>query len=299
VSGSPSFLAIDTARRHLYAVDETAVGQVRAFALDAAGALAPLNTVSSGGSSPVHLAVAPSGGWLLVANYGDGVVAVLPIRADGSLGGAVDTHVAGQNAHQVAIDASGSFVYVPCKGSDYVAEYAFDAQRGRLTPVLPNAASAPGAGPRHLALAPGGGFAYVVDENDNTMAGYLVDAGRLVMQQTVSTLPAGFSGTSRAAEVAVHPSGRLLFGSNRGDDSIVTYALDGVGHMTPVGFTRTGGATPRSFALDPSGRRLLVANQASNDVTVFTVDAAEGTLAPSSATVAAPMPAFVGVYALP
>jgi 6-phosphogluconolactonase len=299
VSGSPSFLAFDPARRHLYALDETANGLVRAFTIDPqSGALSALGAaVSSGGNGPAHLSVDPQGKWLLVANYGDGKVTTIALNSDGSLGVQSDNKLAGDNAHQILADESDTHVFVPCKGSDYIAQYLFDASNGKLTPNGPAtvAGSAAGSGPRHLALRPG--FAWLIEENSSTMTAYTRDAsGRLTFLQSLSTVPAGTMGNT-GAEVVL--SGSHLYGSNRGQDTIVQFNLGSDGRMTQVGFTKTGGQKPRSFAIDPSGRWLLVANQDSNEVRVMSLDASTGVPTLTTVQVAAPSPAFVGVVLLP
>jgi 6-phosphogluconolactonase len=203
----------------------------------------------------------------------------------------------------IVADPSDRFVFVPCKGADYVAQFLFDASTGKLTPnAVPRFATAAGAGPRHLAFHPDGKTAYLIAETASTMTALDFDAtaGALTAVQTVSTLPAGFTGTNTAAEVHVHPSGKWLFGSNRGDDSIVVFALDPSGHMTAQGFTKTGGTTPRDFTLDPSGAWLYAANQGTGDVVAFAFDAATGALTTTTgASVAVPSASFVGVLALP
>ena len=302
---APSFLAVDPAGKHLYA-DENTPGRVGAYAIDASsGALTFQNAVSSGGDGPPFVSVDPQGRWVLVANYTSGTVAVLPIQGDGSLGSAVDTETVGANAHMILADPSDHFVFVPCLGADYVAQYLFDATTGQLTPsAVPHLATAAGAGPRHLAFRPDGKTVYLIDETASTMTALAFDAtaGTLTASQTVSTLPAGFTGTNTAAEVHVHPSGKWLFGSNRGDDSIVVFALDGGGAMTVQGFAKTGGTTPRDFALDPTGTWLYAANEGTGDVVVFAFDATVGTLTPlvgAGATVTVPSASFVGIAALP
>ncbi|HEX3345917.1 MAG TPA: lactonase family protein, partial [Polyangiaceae bacterium] len=254
---APSFLAVDAEARHLYAVDESTPGQVGAYAIDpSTGALTFQNAVASGGDGPPYVGV--DGPWVFVANYTSGTVAVLPVKSDGSLGTAVDTESPGMLAHMIVADPTGHFVFVPCKGSDYVAQYRFDAATGKLTPnAVPTMPTAKGAGPRHLAFHPSGSVAYLIDETASTMSRLALDVahGTLSIVQTVSTLPVGFTGTNTAAEVHVHLSGRWLFGSNRGDDSIVVFAVDpGTGKLTHKGHTKTGGAHPRDFTLDPTGR---------------------------------------------
>jgi 6-phosphogluconolactonase len=300
-TGSPSFLAIDPARRHLYAVDE-ANSKVEAFAVDATtGALTHLGSdAASGGSGPAHLAVDGSGKWILVANYGSGDVAVLPIAADGSVGAGTSAH-AGANAHQVIVDGTDRFAWVPCLGSNYVAQYSFDAAAGTLTPQARVTVATPaGSGPRHLALHPTRALAYLIEETDSMIGAYGVDAvGTLSLLQRQSTRAAGASGANTGAEVQVHPSGNFVYVSNRGDDDLGVFAVGSDGKLTPIAHTKTGGQTPRHFSLDPSGRWLLVANQGSGDVRVFAVDPTAGTLTPAGAPVSATMPSFVGVVPLP
>jgi 6-phosphogluconolactonase len=300
-TGSPSFLAVDPARRHVYAVDE-ANSKVEAFAIDAtSGALTHLGTdAASGGSGPAHLAVDGSGKWVLVANYGSGDVGILPIAADGSVTAGTSLH-AGTNAHQVRLDAGNRFAWVPCLGSAYVAQYAFDAGAGTLTPNAAATVATPsGSGPRHLALHPTRAIAYLIEETDSMVGAYSIDgSGGLTLLQRQSSRAAGASGTNTGAEVQVHPSGGFVYVSNRGDDDIGVFAVGSDGTLTPIAHTKTGGQTPRHFSLDPTGRWLLVANQGSGDVHVFAIDPAAGTLTPAGTPVAATLPSFVGVVLLP
>ena len=302
---APSFLAVDGTGRHLYAVDESTPGRVGAYAIDpSSGALTFQGAVSSGGDGPPFVSVDPQGRWVLVANYTNGTVAVLPIQADGSLGAAVDTKTVGAEAHMIVADPTDRFVFVPCKGADYVAQFLFDASTGKLTPnAVPHLTTAAGAGPRHLAFHPDGKIAYLIDETASTMTALALDtaAGTLTANQTVSTLPAGFTGTSTGAEVHTHPSGQWLFGSNRGDDSIVVFALDASGQMTQKGFAKTGGTTPRDFTLDPTGSYLYAANEGTGDVVAFAFDATTGTLTKltTGSPVTVPAASFVGIAALP
>ncbi|HEY8088282.1 MAG TPA: lactonase family protein, partial [Polyangiaceae bacterium] len=267
---APSFLEVDAAGKHLYAVDESTPGQVGAYSIDAkTGALAFQNAVPSGGDGPPFVGLDPQGKWALVANYTSGSASVLPVKADGSLGAGVATVNAGALAHMIVADPSDRFVFVPCKGADYVAQYLFDASTGALTPnAVPHMATAAGAGPRHLAFHPDGKVVYLVDETDSTVSELAFDAtaGTLSILHTVSTLPAGFTGTNTAAEVHVHPSGGWLFTSNRGDDSIAVFPLDASGAIGTPTFTKSGGTTPRDFSLDPAGAHLYAANQGTGNV---------------------------------
>ncbi len=293
-AANPSYLALHPRLPVLYAVEELEAGAVTAFRFDAeSGAAVLLGRQHSGGGSPAHLCVDRSGEWLLVANYGSGTVAVLPLSDDGSLGGAKHTvrhagrsvhpeRQAEAHAHYVAVDRANRFALVADLGMDKVMIYRFDAARGELLPHDPPwAAMEPGAGPRHFAFHPSGRWVYVINELDSTLVACTYDAaeGRLEPVQRVSTLPDGFAGTSTTAAVRVAPSGRFVYGSNRGHDSIVVYAVDpAAGTLTYVDHVSTEGQTPRDFNIDPTGRFLLAANQDSDTIVTFRVDPERGTL---------------------
>jgi 6-phosphogluconolactonase len=301
---SPSFLAVSPDVTHLYAVDENTPGRVGAYTIDAtSGSLAFLGAVSSGGDGPPFVSVDATGKFVLVANYGDGSVSVLPVQADGSLAAAVDTKSVGVEAHMILTDPTNHFAFVPCLGSDYVAQFLFDATTGKLTPnAVPHVATASGAGPRHLAFHPNGRLAYLINETNSTLSLYGFDStqGTLTEIQTVSTIPSTFTATNTAAEVRVHPSGSWVFGSNRGDDSIVVFSADPKsGSLTLVGFTPSGGMTPRDFTLDPSGTFLYAANQGTGNVVPFRFDSKAGTLTSVDTAVTVPSASFVGLAALP
>jgi 6-phosphogluconolactonase len=297
-AAQPSFLALSAT--HAYAVSEN-MDRVGAYAIDpATGALAFIGDQPSQGAGPAHVAIDRSGGYVLVANYGGGTAAVLPIAADGSLGAATQTISPGTNAHMIVTDPSNRFAFVPCKGSDFVAQYTFT--HGVLAAnAVPHLATAAGAGPRHLAFAPDGAHAYLVDETASTLMvlGYEAATGRLATRQTISTRAAGAMGPNTGAEVAVAPSGKFVYASNRGDDDLAVFAVAADGSVTPASHTPSGGMTPRMFALDPTGRWLYAANQGSNSVVAFAVDAATGALTATGAVTQATMPAFVGFVALP
>ncbi len=298
---APAAKVTGDAHTHLYAVNEQTAGQVASFAIDqASGALTHLNDVSSGGNGPAHVSVDHSGKWVMAANYGDGTIGVWPVQPDGSLGAPSDTRAAGANAHQIVASLSNLVVFVPCLGAGYVAQFTFDASSGKLTPnPVPHVTTPAGAGPRHLAFHPNGTIAYLIAETNSTISAYHLDgAGQLTSMQTVSTLPPVFTGTNTAAEIWVHPSGKFLYGSNRGDDSIAIFTLDAAGMMTAKAFPKSGGQNPRDFTLDPTGQWLLVANQGSGSLDVFRIDATTGLLTPSG-SVTVSMPSFVGVVTLP
>ena len=309
---SPSFLAFAPDARHLYAVNEaddvggTGAGAVSAFEIDAAsGALTFINRMSSGGKGPAHVLVDASGRFVLVANYNGGNFSVLSVAAGGGLGARVAgaEHGGSAQTHEVVLDPSNQFLFVPNKGRSDVAQYRFDAMTGSVTPSSPAELDlAAGAGTRHLAFHPTLSFAYIINELDDTVtaASFAPSSGTLTAIQTLSTLPQGASGDQNScAEIQVAPSGGFVYGSNRGHDSIVIYSVDATtGRLTLVGHQATGGSTPRSFQIEPSGRVLLVANQDSDEVRSFRVDRNTGLLT-ELARVSVPSPAFVGVLYLP
>jgi len=299
---APTFLAIDPQRRWLYAANDVQSGGVSSYAIDSAtGKLTHLNDVSMG-SGPTHVSVDRTGKWVFAANYSTGHVASWPIQANGALGAAVDDEHPGQNAHQIVADASNKYVLVPCLGSNLVAQFVFNAQTGALTANSTPSFTVPaGSGPRHLALHPNGQWVYLEMEIASTVQALSLDGntGRLSSLQTPqSTLAAPLAGNT-GAEVQVHPSGKFVYTSNRGDDSIATFEVSSSGQLTFKGTRKTGGATPRHFSIDPSGRWLLVANQGSGNVTVLAIDAATGALSPAGGPVAFGTPEYVSVVELP
>jgi 6-phosphogluconolactonase len=306
---NPSFLAVHPSRPLLYAVGEVSsfagnrTGAVSAFSIDPqTGKLGLLNQQSSQGAGPCHLVVDPTGRYVLVANYGGGSVACLPIQEDGRLGEATSfvqhegssvnpRRQQGPHAHSINLDAAGRFALVPDLGLDKILIYRFDAAAGKLLEGDPPwARVAPGAGPRHLAFHPTRPYAYVINELDSTVTAFAYDAqrGRLDPLQTISTLPEDFEGDNTAAEVQVHPSGRFLYGSNRGHDSIAAFAVDTeTGKLTCVAHQSTQG----NFGIDPTGAYLLAANQTTDNIVVFRIDPKTGVLDPTghSATTQSPV----------
>jgi len=318
---NPSFLAIHPSRKFLYAVNELGEfqgrpsGAVSAFSIDpASGTLTLLNQQSSVGSGACHLVVDRSGKNVLVANYGSGSAACLPIEADGRLrpdssfiqhkgSGSNPDRQAGPHAHSINLDAAGHFAVVADLGLDKVFIYRFDASRGTLAPNEPPFAKvAPGSGPRHFAFHPGGRFGYVIAEMANTVTVFTYDSdkGSLTEIQTIATLPEDFKGTSYTAEVQVHPSGKFLYGSNRGHDSIAIFAIDpATGKLSTVGFEPTQGKNPRNFAIDPTGACLLAENGDSSTIVVFRIDPKTGALRPTGQTVSVPKPVCIKMIPKP
>jgi 6-phosphogluconolactonase len=290
---SPSFLAVHPNGRFLYAVNEIeGEGMVSAFAIDgASGTLKPLNHVSSRGSGPCHLALDRTGKVLYAANYNSGSIGAWPVNADGSLGtsSGFDQHTGssvnpdrqkGPHAHGTFLSPDNRFVLTPDLGLDKIFVYRVDTAKGALPHNdPPYFQTAPGSGPRHLAFHPNGKFVYVLTEMGITVAAYRWDAQRGAAEQiqTISAFPAG-PGMS-GAEIEVHPNGRLLFASVRGDNSIAVFHIDPAsGKLTAAGRTPTEGKTPRGFAVAPGGKFLVVGNQDSDTVFEFAIDEKTGAL---------------------
>jgi 6-phosphogluconolactonase len=317
---NPSFLEPHPNGRFLYSVSETdnfqgqKSGSVNAFTIDqSTGKLTLLNQVSSGGAWPCHLALDRTGTRVLVANYGAGSVTVLPVRQDGSLeeassfvqhaGSSVNPRrQEAPHAHSVNPSPDNRFILAADLGLDKVLVYRFDTVKASLVPNKPAfAALAPGAGPRHLAFSPSGSFVYVINELNSsvTVFAYEKESGALTELQTVSTLPDEFEGENSTAEVRVHPSGKFLYGSNRGHNSIAVFTVDPAsGKISSRGHVATGGSTPRNFNIDPTGKYLLAANQKSNDVVVFTIDPGTGQLHPTGQQLSVSSPVCVRFLAL-
>lgn len=298
---NPSFLAFDRRKRFLYSVHGD-MTYATAYTIDAStGRLKPLNQQDTGGTNGVHLAVDPTNRFLVVSNYSSGSVAVLPINADGSLAPLSDlvqlqgepgphpTQQTRSHPHHNPFDPSGHMLLVPDKGLDKIFAFRLDTDQGKLVPAdAPEVATQAGAGPRHVDFHPHLPYVYAINELDSTMATYRYDGahGALKPLQAVSTLPSDFTGDNTTAEVAVHPSGKFVYGSNRGHDSIVIYSIDqSRGLLTRVGWTPTEGKTPRYFGLDPSGTLLYACNQDSDTVITFRVDQSTGKLTPTGQVV--------------
>jgi 6-phosphogluconolactonase len=309
---NPSFLAMHPNHRFLYAVTEVSNyegknGYVSAFSINPkSGQLAFLNQTSSGGSDPCHIAIDQSGKWALVANYSSGSVSVLAIEADGRLGKASafvqhsgssvnPGRQVGPHAHSVVMSPDNRFLLVSDLGLDETRTYRFDAAHGTLQPNDPLfIKTSPGAGPRHLAFDPAGRFAYQINELNSTLTSFAYDPDHGILKeiQTVSTLPAEFSGFSTTAEVSVHPNGRFIYGSNRGHDSIAVFSIDTKGMMVRLENASTRGKTPRHFALDRAGSFLVAANQDSDSLILFKIGKT-GTLTPTGTAIQVPMPVCV------
>jgi 6-phosphogluconolactonase len=310
-TASPSALAFHPARPFLYAANEVsnfqggATGSVSAYAVErTTGRLTFVNAVSSEGAGATHLSVHPSGRHVLVANYGGGSVAVLPVGADGALGPATDVKrhegtvgptratnappgsfaISGHNAphaHMIQADPAGRFVLATDLGLDRIFIWRFDDTAGLLVPAEPaSVALPPGDGPRHFAFHPNGRWLYSIQEEASTIVTFDYDAatGRLQAKQTVSSLPAGFAGTNFTSAIVLSPDARFVFAANRLHDSIAWFAIAADGTLSFAGEEWTRGDYPRSFGFDPTGTFLYSCNQRADHLTAFRVDRATGRL---------------------
>ena len=297
---NPTFLAIHPQQRYLYAVNEIGEfagklsGAVSAFSIDPqTGELTYLNQQPTHGPGPCHLSVDKTGKFVLVANYGGGSVSVIPIQDDGQLGEATDfiqhegssvnpRRQEGPHAHSIILSPDNRYAFAPDLGLDKIMIYQLDLTQGKLKPNdEPWATVKAGAGPRHFTFHPNGKYAYVINELDSTFTAFTYDEthGTLKEVQMVSTLPEDFEGTSHCADVHVSPSGKFLYGSNRGHDSIVIYAIDeDTGKLTYVGHELTQGKNPRNFVIDPTGTFLLAANQSTDTIVTFRIEQQTGKL---------------------
>jgi 6-phosphogluconolactonase len=313
---NPSFMATDPQHRFLYAVTEMGQepgadsykknGSISSFSIDRkTGALTFLNKVDAGGGGSCYVVVDKTGKMLFVANYGSGNVASFAIKPDGSIGertgfyqhtgSSVDpARQKGPHAHAVVLSPDNRFLFVPDLGMDQVKIYRVDAAKGTFTPNDPAYATVKaGLGPRHFTFGHGAKFAYALCEMGSSVAVFSYDSvkGSLTPVQTISNLPDGFTGIDNSAEIEMDRSGRFLYASNRGNDSITVFAVDPAkGTLTKVQVVPTQGNIPRNFALDPTGKYLIAANQKSNNVVVFSVDPKDGKLKAAGEMLDVPSP---------
>ncbi|HXU18178.1 MAG TPA: lactonase family protein [Terriglobales bacterium] len=318
---NPSFLTSDKANEHLFAVNETgnyqgqSSGGVSAFSMDRkTSKLTQLNQVASRGADPCYISFDRSGKYLLIANYTGGTVSVLPVLPNGRLQEAVSVQknagALGPNkerqdaphAHWIEASARNQFVYVADLGLDEVLIYKFDGRKGILSrdqPASKNKAPsaffsanlAAGTGPRHVAFSSDGNFMYVLGEMDATVTVFANDKETFRSIQKISSLPPDFSGENTAAEIAVHPSGKFVYTSNRGADSIAEFSVDSAsGKLTLVGNVPSFGKSPRHFTIDPTGTRLLVANQDTGNIVEYSIDSSTGKLTRVGKMVSVPSP---------
>ncbi|SFJ11508.1 lactonase family protein [Planctomicrobium piriforme] len=316
---NPSFMAFGPGSKNLYVVNEVAAigpapqqqgtASLTAYRVDQkTGELKLLNSVPTQGTITCHVSVDREGEHALVASYGKGKSAVcFDLNADGSIGKATSSvqhsgksanpkRQESPHAHSVNLSPDGRFAFVADLGTDRLKVYPFDQKTGKLDGEHAQTVTAkPGAGPRHFAFHPNGKFAYNNNELDWTVTAFSYDAatGKLNPLQTITTIPADYTGTGGTAEVVVHPSGKFLYVSNRGPDSLAIYQIGENGKLTAVGFTSTNGKIPRNFSIDPTGQFLMAANQDSDTVVVFKIDQTTGGLTPTGEVIRVPMPVCV------
>jgi 6-phosphogluconolactonase len=304
---NPTYLTLSEEGRHLYSVNETAdSAMVSAFAVDPdTGDLTRLNQVAARGGAPCYISMDATGRWVFVANYLGGNLAVFPVQDDGSLGAAtqVVSHTGSgadperqtaPHAHYVHVDPQNRYVLAADLGIDEIRVYPFDAARGRLdTAAVRRIETPPGTGPRHLAVHPNGEIVYMIGELSGTVTAYDYDAetGRMTPRQTVRTVPEDFDGAARSADIHVHPSGNVVYASNRGDaNGIVHYRVDDTGTLTAAGRQRDQVEWPRHFAIAPGGEHLLVANRHADRITVYRIHPGTGALTVTGQTATVPAP---------
>ena len=305
---SPGFLALHPTKPVLYAVGAPnnpfpdGTSSVAAFSIAADHSLKFLGEASSGGRGACHLAVDATGRTVAVASYGDGRISTIRLDEGGMPGKTVSvvsnsgtgpnkSRQEGPHAHGVYFDKANAHLFVPDLGLDKVLVYPFDATTSKLGDALPPLATAPGAGPRHLAFSPDEKHAYVINELDNTVLASSFDAGKFTTLGTVPTLPADFSGKNSTSEIEVHPTGRFVFAANRSHDSIAVFRRDAEsGALTFVQHAPCGGKTPRHFKIAPGGKWLLCAHQDSHTISVLPLDPETGKLGKPAHTVASPSP---------
>jgi 6-phosphogluconolactonase len=310
-TANPSFLILGPDRNCLYAVNEfykseSPNGTMSAFAIDpVTGHLSYLNQQSTHGLAPCYTSIDPAGRYCLVANYETGNICVLPIRKDGGLGEATDIvqfsgsgpspeRQEGPHAHMVVPSPDGNFILAVDLGADRLMAFCLDRERGTLSPADPPWTQLPpGTGPRHLAFHPHRPLAYVISELQSTVTvcRYLEHQGTFEALQTISTLPDDFTGQNLGGEIMIAPSGRFVYASNRGHNSLAIYAVDPeTGQLSVVGHESTQGTGPRAFIIDPSGTLLLVANQDTDTVVTFWINQDSGTLKATGHVIAVPTP---------
>ena len=317
---NPSFLDIDSQRKYLYSVNEVgefsgqASGAVTAFSINSkTGELTYLNQQASRGEGPCHLSVDKTSQYVLVANYGGGSVSMLPIQQDGQIGEATDfvQHQGSSidpnrqqepHAHSIMIDPHNKYAFAADLGLDKILIYQLDLAAGKLIPNdRPWTLITPGAGPRHFAFTPNGEYAYLINELDSTITAFTYDTseGNLDQIQTVPTLPSDFENISHCADIHVSPSGKFVYGSNRGHDSLVIFKIEDTGHLSYVDHQSTLGQNPRNFAIDHTGTFLLAANQSTNNIITFKIDQRTGKLTSTGNIVEVPMPVCIKMIYLP
>jgi 3-carboxymuconate cyclase len=310
-AANPSWLSLHPSGSYLYAANEVTNfngvnGSVSAYAVDrTSGDLRFLNTVSSEGGGPAYISTDADGKYVFVANYVGGSIAVFPIHPDGSLANTCDAlrdsgsvgstkpadaapgsfawsgHDA-PHAHMIEADPNNRFILHTDLGQDRIYVHRFDQSSGKLTPAATPFVSLPtGDGPRHFAFHPDGRWFYSIQEEASTLAFFHYDpsTGSLTSQQTISTLPEGFAGTSFASGVRISADGRFLYAANRLHDTIAVFSIESDGRLKPLGEVSTMGDYPSQFNIDPSGKFLYACNRKSDVITSFSINREAGLLA--------------------
>ena len=293
---NPSYLALDPGLRHLYSVNEMTDGGVSAYVINQTnGTLTFLNSMLTNGKDTTHLSVQPSGQYLFAASYTSGDFQVFPINADGSIGDMTDNFPSvgngtgpnpdrqeGPHAHQILADLDGNHVFGVDLGADKVNVWNLDSGSGKLIPnTVPFAPIASGSGPRHMAFHPDRQHAYVLSElaSSVTVLDYDPVRAAFIWKQTISTLPPDFTGTNTTAEIRIHPSGRFLYNTNRGHNSVTMFEIEPeTGELEVIGWESTRGEWPRGMNIDPSGNFLYAANQNTDNIAVFRIKLTNGKL---------------------
>ncbi|GHA31481.1 6-phosphogluconolactonase [Salinimicrobium marinum] len=288
---NPSFVRASEDGKFLFAVSELGEkdaesGFIYSFKITENDSLEQLSKLSTESFAPAHLALDQSGKYVFVSNYMGGVVMMYQVDADGTLTKQQRIDLENpeeSHAHSVTISADNEYAYVADLGNDKIWIFDFDAEEGKLTPASPTSvALEEGAGPRHFTISENGSFAYSINELNSSISIFKVDGeGGLEIIQNISSLPEGFSDKNSAADIHLHPSGKFLYVSNRGHNSIASFSVEeNSGELTALENFPTRGKTPRSFAVSPDGKHLYAANQDSNSVVVFKIDQNSGKLQP-------------------
>lgn len=303
---SPSYLALSRNNKFLYAVSEgSGTGAVTALSVASDGSLKVINSCSSGGRGPAHLSLDPTGKFILVANYAGGSAAVVAINPDGSVDKPTDTYalpkgpygkqpaadappgsfaISGHeapHAHQAVTDPSGNHVYVCDLATDRVYIFNLDRSAGKLTPAAkPFVQASAGAGPRNLVFHPNGKWVYCLNEESSTLDFMTYDPsdGSLTIKKSITSLPAGFAGTSFAAEIHLSLDGRYVYAANRLCNTIGTFAIGKDGTLKESGQYWARGDYPRGLAIEPQGRFFFAAHSRSDNITSFRIDRRSGAL---------------------
>ena len=311
---NPSFVTISPDKKHLYAVSELgrsdeSTGYIYAYNIDSDQSLDFIDRYPTNGKSPAYITLDPSGELVIAANYQGGKAILYSRDATGRLtyygefnhfGSGTDTGENGSHLHMIKFSPDNKFMYIPDLGNDRLWVYQYDIEQGTFTePAKHFMLMNYGDGPRHMDFRPDGKFAYVINELSSTISVFSVNSGsgNLLPVQRISTLPESFSGWNSTADIHVHPSGKFLYGSNRGHNSIASYAINEEdGTLTLIGHTSTEGEFPRNFAIHPDGDFLYAANQNTDNITVFSIDEVSGALTYTGESIEVSTPVCIAFY---